>query len=236
MAARKGSSPIGRILLTAAGLVGGFLVLRKMGSGTATEWVDQFVKGQGVPGDAIFVVVGVVATAAGVPRQAIAFLGGYAFGAAMGSGLAMLAQLGGGAMAYFWAREIGQNWAQDRLEGRFGRRLAPLLDVLTERPFGSILALRLMPIGNNLALNLLSGVAGVGFFPFLLASAIGYLPQTVIFALLGEGLAVEETTRLGIAVALFIVSALMGFFLLRRSRAARVLSEEEEQERRDHML
>jgi len=93
-----------------------------------------------------------------------------------------------------------------------------------------------MPIGNNLALNLLSGVAGVGFFPFLLASAIGYLPQTVIFALLGEGLAVEETTRLGIAVALFIVSALMGFFLLRRSRAARVLSEEEEQERRDHML
>lgn len=226
---RKGSSPIGRIALTAAGLVAAFVILRKMGSGTATEWVDQFVKGQGLPGDAIFVAVGIVATAAGVPRQAIAFLGGYAFGAVLGSSLALVAQLAGGAMAYLWAREIGQGWAHERLQGRFGRRLRPLQDALTESPFGSILALRLMPIGNNLALNLLSGVAGVGFLPFIFASAVGYLPQTIIFALLGEGLAVEESTRLGIAVALFIVSAIIGFSLLRRHRAARALEEDEEE-------
>jgi len=230
---RKGSSPVGRILLIGVGLLAAFLIIRRMGSGAATEWVDEFVKDQGALGEIIFVVVGAAATAAGVPRQAIAFLGGYAFsssahdspvqGIALAVGLAMVAQLIGGALAYLWAREIGQGWASERLQGRFGRRLRPLQDVLTQSPFSSVLALRLMPVGNNLALNLLAGVAGVGFFPFLTASAIGYLPQTIIFVLLGEGLKVEETTRIGVAVALFVVSALLGFMLLRRHRAARAL-------------
>ena len=232
-APRKGSSPFGKIMLSGVGLLAAFLIIRRMGSGTATEWVDEFVKDQGALGEIIFVAVGVAATAAGVPRQAIAFLGGYAFsnsingspvqGISLAVGLALVAQLIGGALAYLWAREIGQGWAHDRLQGRFGRRLRPLQDVLLQSPFSSVLALRLMPVGNNLALNLLSGVAGVGFFPFLMASAIGYLPQTIIFVLLGEGLKVEETARIGVAVGLFIVSALLGFMLLRRHRAARAL-------------
>lgn len=236
---RKGSSPVGRILLTGVGLLAAFLIIRRMGSGTATEWVDEFVKDQGALGEIIFVLVGVAATAAGVPRQAIAFLGGYAFssstqghplqGLALAVGLALVAQLIGGALAYLWAREVGQDWANERLQGRFGRRLRPLQDVLTLSPFSSVLALRLMPVGNNLALNLLAGVAGVGFIPFLTASAIGYLPQTIIFALLGEGLKVEETARIGVAVGLFVISALLGFMLLRRHRAARALRTAEEE-------
>lgn len=234
MAARKGG--LNKGFLIAIGVVCAFYMVRKMGAGTATEWVDSFVKDQGLAGEAIFVAVGMAATAAGVPRQAIAFLGGYAFGTLGGTALAMTAQLAGGLLAFIWAREIGQGWANEQLEGRFGRRLRTLQTVLTENAFGSILALRLVPIGNNLALNLLSGVAGVGIVPFFLASAIGYLPQTVIFALLGEGLKVEESTQLGIAVALFIVSGLIGFMLLRRHRAAQAMAAEEEEDRVRRML
>jgi uncharacterized membrane protein YdjX (TVP38/TMEM64 family) len=244
---RKGSNPLGRIILTAVGLLAAIYIIRKLGSGNATEWVDELVKDQGLIGEAIFVAIGIAATAAGVPRQGIAFLAGYAFagsaygghiqGALLATGLALLAQLGGGGIAFLWAREIGQGWAQDRLEGRFGRRLRPLQNVLMDSPFSSILALRLVPIGNNLALNLLAGVAGVGFLPFILASAIGYLPQTLIFVLIGQGLYVEQTTQLGVAVGLFTLSAIIGFTLLRRHRAARALDTEVQEERiRDPFL
>ena len=73
----------------------------------------------------------------------------------------------------------------------------------------------------------------VGFFPFVLASAIGYLPQTVIFALMGEGMAVEEGARMGLALALFVVSALIGYLLLRRHRAAQVMAQESAPEQPD---
>ena len=234
MAARKGG--LNKGFLIAIGGVCAFYVLYKMRGGMATEWVDSFVKNQGLAGEAIFVAVGIAATAAGVPRQAIAFLGGYAFGTLGGTALAMTAQLAGGLLAFIWAREIGQSWANEQLEGRFGRRLRTLQTVLTENAFGSILALRLVPVGNNLALNLLSGVAGVGIVPFFLASAIGYLPQTVIFALLGEGLKVEESTQLGIAVGMFIVSAAIGLMLLRRHRAAQAMAAEEEVDRARRLM
>ncbi|HYF07630.1 MAG TPA: VTT domain-containing protein [Acetobacteraceae bacterium] len=228
---RREGSPLIRLVLMAAGVVGAIMVIRFLGTAGGTEWVDRFVKNQGLPGDAIFLAIGIVATAAGVPRQAIAFLGGYAFGAPLGAALALAAQLGGGSMAYLWAREVGQAWAGDRLQGRYGSRLRPLQQVLEDNPFSSILALRLVPIGNNLALNLLAGVARVGFVPFLLASALGYLPQTIIFALLGEGLKVEEGTRIWIGLVLFVVASLIGFALLQRHRAAQVLRAEEEPRR-----
>lgn len=235
MAARKGGG-LNKGILLAIGVVCAIYVVRRMGTGNATEWVDEFVKNQGVVGEAIFVAMGVAATAAGVPRQVIAFLGGYAFGVLGGSALALTAQLGGGLLAFLWAREIGQSWANEQLEGRFGRRLRTLQTVLVENAFGSILALRLVPIGNNLALNLLSGVAGVGVVPFVLASAIGYLPQTVIFALLGEGLKVEETIKLGVAVAAFLVSGLIGLILLRRHRAAQAMAADAEDERTRNLM
>ena len=43
--------------------------------------------------------------------------------------------------------------------------------------------------------------------------AIGYLPQTVVFALLGKGIRVDGAWQLALAVALFVVSAALGFVL-----------------------
>src|SRR5207245_529877 len=79
----------------------------------------------------------------------------------MGTGLGLAAQLLGCALSFFWARLVGRDWAERRLAGRFGCRLRALRDALAESPFDTTLALRLLPVGNNLALNLLAGMAGV---------------------------------------------------------------------------
>jgi uncharacterized membrane protein YdjX (TVP38/TMEM64 family) len=214
---------LSKLLVMAAGLLAAGAVLRELGGVPGTDWVDASIRDEGLWGEAVFVAVGAAIIAIGLPRQSIAFLGGYAFGAALGVALSLLAQLVGCVAAYSWARLLGRSWAEARMAGRLGPRLRPLRDALVENPFGATLALRLLPVGNNLALNLLAGMIGLRLAPFLAASAIGYLPQTAVFALLGKGIRVEGTWQLGLAAALLLVSVGIGFWLLRRHRAGRAL-------------
>jgi uncharacterized membrane protein YdjX (TVP38/TMEM64 family) len=214
-----------RLVVLACGLAAAGWVLRTLGVAPGTAWVDRLVLGQGLLGEAVFIGIGAVATAAGVPRQGVAFLGGYAFGAALGTALSLAAQLLGCALSFGWARLVGRGWAERRLAGRFGHRLRPLRDTLAQSPFGATLAFRLLPVGNNLALNLLAGMAGIAPLPFLAASALGYLPQTMVFALLGKGIRVDGAWQLTLSIALFAASIAIGLHLLRRHRAARALTD-----------
>lgn len=216
---------LGKLLLLAAGLLMLGVVLRELGGVPGTEWVDRYVRDEGLWGEVVFLAVGAAITALGLPRQTIAFLGGYAFGAALGTALALGATLLGCVAAYGWARLLGREWAERRLAGRFGHRLRPLRDALADSPFGATLALRLLPVGNNLALNTLAGMAGLRVLPFLAGSALGYLPQTLVFALLGKGIRVEGVWQLGLSVALLAASMVLGFWLMRRHRAARAVED-----------
>lgn len=225
-ASARRRSVLVKFAVMAAGLVAAGLLLREIGFAPGTEWMDRWVLGQGLLGDLVFVGMGAAVTAVGAPRQGVAFLGGYAFGVVEGTLLSLSAQVVGCAASYGWARAVGRGWAERRLDGRFGHRLRPLRDVLVGSPFNATLALRLLPIGNNLALNLLAGMAAISLGPFLLASAIGYLPQTIIFALLGKGVRVDGAWQLALAVGLFAVSAAIGFALLRRHRAGQALEQD----------
>ena len=215
-----------KLAVLAGGLLVAGLLLREVGLAPGTGWVDRWVLGQGLAGDLVFVAIGAAATAAGAPRQGVAFLGGYALGVVQGTVLSLAAQVLGCALSYLWARAVGRGWAERRLAGRFGHRLRPLRDVLAGSPFNATLALRLLPVGNNLALNLLAGMAGVSLLPFLAGSAIGYLPQTVVFALLGKGIRVDGAWQLGLGIGLFVVSAVIGLMLLRQHQAGRALEDE----------
>jgi len=214
-----------QLALLVAGLVAGGLLLRALGAVPGTTWVDAHIRDQGLRGEALFVVLGAALTAAGAPRQGVAFLGGYAFGAVAGTALALLGQLLGAMLAYGWARLVARDWAERRLAGRYGRRLRRLRDTLAERPFDTTLALRMLPVGSNIALNLLAGMTGIAALPFLAASALGYLPQTLVFALLGKGVRVDGAWQIGLAAAMLAGSVWLGLRLLQRHRAGRALEE-----------
>lgn len=214
-----------RLLLLVGGLALAGVPLREWGALPGTEWADRNLRGQGLSGDIIFVLLGAALTAVGLPRQGVAFLGGYAFGAALGTALALAAQLLGCLLAYGWARAVGRGWAERRLSGRFGPRLRPLVEVMRDNPFGTTLALRLFPAGSNLAMNALAGLTGVAVVPFLAASALGYLPQTVVFALLGKGIRVDGAWQMGLSAVLLLLSVVLGIWLMRRHRAGRVVEE-----------
>ncbi|MFV0349897.1 MAG: SNARE associated Golgi protein, partial [Halodesulfovibrio sp.] len=53
---------------------------------------------------------------------------------------------------------------------------------------------------------------------FLGGSALGYVPQTFIFALLGSGVNVDPVWRTTISAVLMVVSSLLGYRLYRKYR------------------
>lgn len=141
------------------------------------------------------------------------FLGGYAFGFLGGSALGLLATLLGSIISFYYARLL----ARDYVHSRFGRRLRALDARLSAEPFVAALTLRLLPIGNNLLTNLAAGVASVPASRFFAGSVLGYVPQTLVFALAGSGIAIDPAERIGLSVVLFVASGLLGLWLYRRS-------------------
>ncbi len=210
-----------RPLLLLGGLVGAGLLLRLLPAGGVAGLLAHEA-GEGGPWQAIdLAALGAALCAVGVPRQVVCYACGLAFGVREGALLALAAQLAGCAANLLWARLAARDWAARRLSGRLsGGRLARLDRAIAERPFAATLSLRLLPVGNNLLLNLAAGVSSVAAWPFLAASALGFVPQTLVFALAGSGAQIGHGTQLLLAGLLFAVSAALGWFLLARMRAA----------------
>jgi uncharacterized membrane protein YdjX (TVP38/TMEM64 family) len=165
------------------------------------------------------VVIGAVMTAMGLPRQAISFLGGYAFGFGLGTTLSLLASLVGCVLAFSYARLLGRSVVQ----ARFPDRIRRLDSFLHDNPLSMALLLRLLPVGSNALTNLAAGVSGVRAIPFFIGSLIGYVPQTVIFTLLGSGIHLNPEIRIGASIVLFVMSGALGLYLFRRYRKSRAL-------------
>jgi uncharacterized membrane protein YdjX (TVP38/TMEM64 family) len=201
-----------------SGLVKGSLLLGGLvAAGLLAPHVGRASLSGGAPGwqGAVTLVgTGALLSAVGVPRQAVAFAGGYAFGAWRGGALALLAQMLGCGLDFWWARAVARDWAGRRLRGR----LARVDRFLAARPFTATLTLRLLPVGNNLLLNLAAGVSGLRAGPFLVASLFGYVPQTAVFALAGSGVHVDRRVELALGAALFVASAILGAILFRSAR------------------
>lgn len=206
------------LILTLA--LAGFLI-EALGLRQALDagWIDQRIRGHGLSGDGLFVLAGALCIGFGLPRQAICFLAGYAFGFIEGVLWGSLASLLGCLGAFCYARWLGRAV----VVAHFPERIARIDRFLAGNTLSMTLLLRLLPVGSNLLTNLGAGVSGVAPLPFFAGSALGYLPQTLVFVLLGSGIQVDPVFRIGISVILFVASGLLGVWLVRRYRQDRRL-------------
>jgi len=204
----------GLIWITSLVAVGYALIISGLGSTIDKAWIDSDIRGQGLTGEILFVGVGMLFTAVGLPRQVICFLAGYAFGLLEGTLLAMLSTVLGCVVAFFYARALGR----DFVTGRFPNRVRSIDDFLHDNPLSMTLLIRLLPLGSNLVTNLAAGVSRVGALPFFVGSALGYLPQSLVFTLVGSGFSVDPELRIAISVVLFVVSGILGVSLFRKYR------------------
>jgi uncharacterized membrane protein YdjX (TVP38/TMEM64 family) len=198
-------------LLLIAGLAAAGYALRALP-------VHDFAQHAGRLGDLSFILLGAAVCAVGAPRQIVAFAAGYAHGVWLGLLLALAAQLLGCLADLLWARLVAGAWLRARAGTGRSAMLARLDRFLAAQPFTATLTLRLLPVGNNLALNLFAGAFAIPTVPFAAATALGYLPQTIVFVLLGKGIRVDRGAEIAVAVAAFAVSLALGALLLRKAR------------------
>ena len=209
------SRSLARAVVLAGGLALAGLAIRWLAPGMVDGGFGHRFAGHGAIGIAEFVALGAVVCAVGLPRQAVCFAGGLLFGAAGGTGLALLATLIGCAADFFWVRLAAREWARARLLRRFAR-LASGDRLMADSPFTAILTLRLLPVGSSLVVSLLAGLSAAPAGSFLLATALGALPQTLVFALLGSGIGLGHLAQVVLAAALFVTSGVLGTWLMRR--------------------
>jgi uncharacterized membrane protein YdjX (TVP38/TMEM64 family) len=171
----------------------------------------------GAAGAAMFLLLGMLATAVGLPRQLAAFIGGLAYGVSLGLTLSLLAALAGCIVTV----TVSRNFFAAYVVGRFPKPIAVLENLVKTDFFLKVLVLRLQPFGTNLLSNVCIGFTSASLAKYVAASAVGYIPQMLVFSLLGAGVRVDSQAQLSLSIALLIISILLGVYLYKRHLAIR---------------
>ncbi len=204
----------GLALILSLALLGYVFKSSDLGNSINEAWIDSHVRQHGASGVLLFLTMGTLFTAVGLPRQIIAFLGGYAYGVTLGTLIGSLAALLGCVLTFAYARFFAQGLLRERL-GERARRFDAFIH---EHPLSMTLLIRLLPVGNNLLTNLAAGISSIRTAPFCAGSFLGYLPQSLVFALVGSGAHLAPAIKLVLAIVLFLVSGALGVYLYRRNR------------------
>jgi uncharacterized membrane protein YdjX (TVP38/TMEM64 family) len=183
------------------------------------QWIDTYIRNRGMAGELLFVSVGGLLTSVGLSRQVIAFLGGYGFGFIQGAALGMVAVVAGCITTFYVSRLLLRSF----LLRHFSDRICKVDHFIRDNTFTMALLIRLLPLGSNWLINIAAGSSGVRSVPFFLGSALGYIPQMLIFSLVGSGTRVNRFWQVAIAMALFVVAAFLGTYLYRKFRNDKTL-------------
>lgn len=172
------------------------------------SWITQT---HPLAGMALFVFGGGALTVIGFPRIVLSGLGGFVFGVWLGTALALVGTVWGCVLSFYIARLMGQGFVQDRLTGNVKKTERLLL----RRPFLVSVLIRNLPLANNSVTNLLAGISSIRAIPYFAGSAIGYVPQTLVFALMGAGLQQDEFAHIVLSILVFLTMAGLMWYLAR---------------------
>jgi uncharacterized membrane protein YdjX (TVP38/TMEM64 family) len=205
--------PLG--LLIAAGitfmLAGGYRYLTFAALAENRDWLCSLATHWGVLAALLYIAVYGALVALSVPGAAIMTIaGGFLFGTWLG---ALSAIIGGtlGATAVFLAARAGLGG----LAQRAGRLVARLEAGFRADAFNYLLVLRLVPIFPFWLVNLVPALVGVRLPTFVLATFLGIIPGTFVYASLGNGLgSVVEEPDLAIVLKPSVLVPIIGLALL----------------------
>lgn len=187
--------------------------------GTIRGWTTT-----GWAAPAAFTLLYAVLTVALVPGSVLTLAAGLVFGAGLGTVLTVLGATAGATAAFVVARTVGRGAAERLATGRAGR-----VDAwLRERGLPAVITLRLVPLVPFSVANYTAGLTGIRLRDFVLGTAVGIVPGTVVYTVLGAHVAEPTDPRFLAAMGALAVLTVAGSALLRRSdRAARATRAEE---------
>jgi uncharacterized membrane protein YdjX (TVP38/TMEM64 family) len=163
---------------------------------------------------AVFFTIATVSIFVGAPRLPFCMLGGMLFGFVQGLLLSQVATLLGAYGPFLFARHSSGEFISKRLKrtDRFAR-------YLDDPTVLNVFWIRQIPVWGAVT-NLCLGSIGVSHGSFIVGSLLGFLPQAILFTLIGSGLVEESLLRalsqIWITVP-FLLLAVFGFSRYTRS-------------------
>ncbi len=169
----------------------------------------------GVLAAAAFVLAYAGAVALSLPGATIMTLaGGFLFGVAVGATLTVIGATVGATALFIIARSS----FGDVLRQRAGPFVARMAEGFRKNAFNYLLFLRLVPIFPFWAVNLAPALLGMRLVPFVLATAVGIVPGTVVYSAFGASLGTVfdagGDVRLKDVLSPTLIAALVGLGLL----------------------
>jgi uncharacterized membrane protein YdjX (TVP38/TMEM64 family) len=144
-----------------------------------------FVEANGLLAAGAFVLAYAAVVALSVPCAAIMTLaGGFLFGIPLGASLTVIGATLGATLLFLIARSA----AGDFLRQRAGPFLARMSQGFGKDAFNYLLFLRLVPAFPFWAVNLAPALLGMRLIPFVIATALGIIPGTVVYTAFGASL------------------------------------------------
>jgi uncharacterized membrane protein YdjX (TVP38/TMEM64 family) len=205
----------------------GWQLYRSSNDLSTTQAGQEFIDTVGSAWWGVFAYVGLYLARPIVlfPASVLTVIGGILFGPVLGVVVVVVAANASAMIAYGVGRLLGRapGTPDDATVGDhdipFARRWSNRMRV---NSFETVLIMRLLFLPYDLV-NYLSGVLRLRWPPFLLATALGSLPGTVSFVLLGasldrvdEGLDGIDPATLGVSLFVFAISLLVARLLRRR--------------------
>lgn len=149
------------------------------------QTLDAFVRANLVAALALFALLYAAAVTISLPGASILTLsGGFLFGTWLGGGAAWLGATVGATLIFLAARTA----FGDALRQRAGGWLEKLRDGFRDNAFSYLLVLRLTPVAPFFIVNVAPAFFDVKLRDYVLATAVGIIPGTFVYAAVGAGL------------------------------------------------
>ncbi|MCR8577638.1 TVP38/TMEM64 family protein [Streptomyces sp. Isolate_219] len=211
-----------RVLFSPWARLGLLLTLLACAAAAMLLWQPQHLLTGGRPGRLsgpaallVFALAYGGCTTAFVPRPVLNLAAGALFGSQAGLAAALAGTVLGAGLAFGLGRLLGQDALRPLLRARW---LTAADRQLSEHGFRSMLALRLFPGLPFCATNYCAAVSRMGWFPFLLATALGSIPNTAAYAVAGARASTPTSPVFLLALGFIAISALGGLMVAWRKR------------------
>jgi uncharacterized membrane protein YdjX (TVP38/TMEM64 family) len=146
---------------------------------TLTDWIHRL----GIAGAFIFIGVYALAAVLFLPGAIFTIAAGLVYGIAAGTAVALAGATLGAALAFLVARYV----LRARIErlAKKNKKFGAIDEAVGEQGWKIVGLLRLSPLIPFNVSNYFYGVTSIGFWPYLIASALGMLPGTLLYVYLG---------------------------------------------------
>jgi uncharacterized membrane protein YdjX (TVP38/TMEM64 family) len=189
----------------------------------STQDIKLFLDSLGLLAPVVYIVLFTFVPLTFFPDSVLAIAGGMAFGLVKGSLLTIIGALGGGSVAFFITRYLGQEAIK-----RFVKKDLSILGKHTEeKGFLVVLILRLIPLVPFDVISYSAGLSKIKYKDFLLATLIGIIPGVAVFSNIGDKSLEVGSFGFYLSIALLII-LLVASVLFKKKISQRIIGELDE--------